>query len=97
MKKGKITITITIGLACFVLVLIIFMQFKVIYQTDIASIDTMRAEELKTELSSWKTKYDEAEEKYNEISETLKKYKEESTSGGKNKENLQGELENMEL
>ena len=50
MKKGKITITITIGLACFVLVLIIFMQFKVIYQTDIASIDTMRAEELKTEL-----------------------------------------------
>ena len=58
MKKGKITITITIGLACFVLVLIIFMQFKVIYQTDIASIDTMRAEELKTELSSWKTKYD---------------------------------------
>ena len=97
MKKGKITITITIGLACFVLVLIIFMQFKVIYQTDIASIDTMRAEELKTELSSWKTKYDEAEEKYNEISETLKKYKEESTSGGKTKENLQEELENLEL
>ena len=97
MKKGKITITITIGLACFVLVLIIFMQFKVIYQTDIASIDTMRAEELKTELSSWKSKYEEAEEKYNEISETLKKYKEESTSGGKTKENLQEELENLEL
>ena len=43
------------------------MQFKVIYQTDIASIDTMRAEELKTELSSWKTKYDEAEEKYKRL------------------------------
>jgi len=97
MKKGKITITITIGLACFVLVLIIFMQFKVIYQTDIASIDTMRAEELKTELSSWKSKYEEAEEKYNEISETLKKYKEESSSGGKTKQNLQEELANLEL
>lgn len=97
MRKGKITITITIGLACFVLVLIIFMQFKVIYQTDIASIDTMRAEELKTELSSWKSKYEEAEEKYNEISETLKKYKEESSSGRKTKQNLQEELANLEL
>lgn len=97
MKKGKITITITIGLVCFILVLVIFMQFKVIYQTDIASIDTMRAEELKTELSSWKSKYEEAEKKYNEISETLKKYKEESTSSGKTKENLQEELDNLEL
>ncbi len=97
MRKGKITITITIGMACFVLVLIIFMQFKVIYQTDIASIDTMKAEELKTELSSWKSKYEEAEEKYKEISETLKKYKEESSSGGKTKQNLQEELANLEL
>ncbi|MBR0426595.1 MAG: DUF881 domain-containing protein [Clostridia bacterium] len=97
MKKGKITITITIGLACFILVLIIFMQFKVIYQTDIASIDMMRAEELKTELSSWKSKYEEAEEKYNEISKTLKKYKEESSSGVKTKQNLQEELANLEL
>lgn len=97
MKKGKITITITIGLACFILVLIIFMQFKVIYQTDIASIDMMRAEELKTELSTWKSKYEEAEEKYNEISETLKKYKEESSSGVKTKQNLQEELANLEL
>ena len=72
MKKGKTTITITIGLACFVLVLIIFMQFKVVYQTDITSIDTMREEDLKEELASWKSKYEEAQEKYNEIAETLK-------------------------
>ena len=97
MKKGKITITITIGLACFVLVLIIFMQFKVVYQTDISSIDTMREEDLKTELSNWKSKYDEAEQKYKEITETLKKYKEESTSTGKTKNNLQDELDNLEL
>ena len=62
MKKGKITITITIGLSCFVLVLIIFMQFKVVYQTDISSIDTMREEDLQTELSNWKEKYKETEE-----------------------------------
>lgn len=97
MKKGKVTITITIGIACFVLVLIIFMQFKVVYQTDMSSIDAMREEDLKSELASWKSKYEEAEEKYKEISETLKKYKEESTSGGNTKSNLQEELENLEL
>ncbi len=97
MKKGKITITITIGLACFVLMLIIFMQFKVVYQTDITSIDTMREEDLKTELANWKSKYNEAEQKYKEMSETLKKYNEESTTDSQTKKNLQEELANLEL
>ena len=89
MKKGKITITITIGIACFVLMLIIFMQFKVVYQTDITSIDNMREEDLKSELANWKSKYEETQEKYNEISETLKKYNEESTTDSEKKKNLQ--------
>ena len=97
MKKGKITITITIGLACFILMLIIFMQFKVVYQADIISIDTMREEDLKTELATWKSKYNEAEQKYNELSETLKKYNEESSTDSQLKTNLQEELENLEL
>ena len=53
--------TITIGVAFFVLVLIIFMQFKVVYQSNETSIDTMREEELKTELANWKSKYEDAE------------------------------------
>lgn len=97
MKKGKITMTITIGIACFLLVLIIFMQFKVVYQTDITSIDTMREEDLKTELASWKSKYEDTEEKYKEITETLKKYKEESSSDSQTKRNLEEELENLKL
>ena len=97
MKKGKTTITITIGLACFVLVLIIFMQFKVVYQTDISSIDTMREEELKTELANLKSKYEDAEKKYQETTETLKKYMEESSTDSQTKANLQEELENLEL
>ena len=97
LKKGKITITITIGLACFVLVLIIFMQFKVVYQTDITSINTMREEDLKVELANWKSKYDEAEQKYRELSETLKKYNQESTTDSQTKKNLQEELETLEL
>ena len=97
MKKGKITMTITIGIAFFVLVLIIFMQFKVVYQTNETSIDTMREEELKTELANWKSKYEEAEKKYEEVTSTLKKYNEQSTSNEETKENLEEELENLKL
>ena len=74
MKKRKITMTITIGIAFFVLVLIIFMQFKVVYQSNETSIDTMREEDLKTELANWKSKYEDAEKKYEEVTNTLKKY-----------------------
>ena len=97
MKKGKITITITIGLACFILVLILSMQFKVVYQTEVSSVDTMREEDLKSELANWKSKYNNAEEKYQEVVETLKKYKEESSSNTETKKNLQEELEKLEL
>lgn len=97
MKKGKITISITIGIVCFLLLLIIFMQFKVVYQTDITSIDIMKEDDLKKELANWKEKYNETEQKYKEEYEKLKKYKEESSSDNKTKKNLEEELENAKL
>ena len=97
MKKGKISISITIGIACFLLILIIFMQFKVVYQTDIMSIDTMREDDLKTELANWKEKYNETEQKYKEEYEKLRKYKDEASSDNKTKKNLEEELENVKL
>ena len=38
LKKGKITVVITIAIACFALVTVMFMQFKVVNETDITSI-----------------------------------------------------------
>lgn len=35
LKKGKIIMTITIGIACFALVLVMTMQFKIVNETDI--------------------------------------------------------------
>ena len=66
-KKGKTTLTITIGFACFVLVAVMSMQFKIVKQTDITSIETMREEELRSELANWKKMYKEAEEQYKKI------------------------------
>lgn len=39
LKKGKITVVITIAIACFALITVMFMQFKVVNETDITSIE----------------------------------------------------------
>ena len=56
------------------------MQFKVVKETDITSIETMREEELRTELANWKKMYKEAQEQYNEKAARLSEYKEKEQS-----------------
>lgn len=97
MKKGKIIVTVTIGLAFFILSAIIFMQFKVVYETDITSIEAMQESQLRTELASWKEKYAKIEEEYNAVQETLRTYKEETTNDAEAKEALEKELNNLKL
>ena len=74
-KKGKITMTITMVIACFVLALVMSMQFKIASETDITSIENMREAELRTELANWKSKYEEVEKKYEETSSKIDEYK----------------------
>ena len=96
-KKVNISLVITIGVVCFILVMVMFMQFKIIYETDVTSIETMREQELQDELANWKNKYEEANAQYAEITNTLKKYKEESTSDTETRKNLEEELEKLNL
>ena len=96
MKKAKIIMTITIGIMCFLLTMIIFMQFKVVEETQKANIDLMQEAELRQQLANWKTKYEEAKEKYEETITTINSYKEENVSDNKTKETLEQELENLE-
>ena len=42
MKKGELTIIITIGLVVLIFTAVLFIQFKTINQTDITSIENMR-------------------------------------------------------
>ena len=64
--KGKITLAISIGCVAFILTMIIFTQFKTVEETDITAIETMRETELREEIASWKTKYDEVDAKLKE-------------------------------
>ena len=96
-KKGKITVTITIGIACLALSLVMFMQFKLVNETDITSIENMREEELRTELAAWKERYEEANAQYQEKSNTLQEYKEKEESDTETSNLVNEELERVNL
>ena len=74
MKKGKRTMMICVGLAVFVLSAIIFMQFKLVSQTDITSIENLTEAQLREELASIKEKYKEVETQYNENEKKIEIY-----------------------
>lgn len=76
MKKGKITITITIGIMFLILTAVIFVQFKTIGQTDVTSLENMREEELRTEISNFKQKNEEINKQIEETDLKIAEYEE---------------------
>ena len=96
-KNGKVTMTITIGIACFVLILVMFMQFKIVNQTDITSIENMRETELRTELANWKAKYEETNQKYEETEAKIEEYKQNKQSNEETEKLVDTELEQVNI
>lgn len=73
-KKGKVTLTITIGCTAFILFFVMFTQIKTVKQTDIIGIEIMRETELRAELASWKGKYNEVSIKAQETQNKINEY-----------------------
>ena len=90
--KGKGTITIVLGIVCFCLVALMFVQFKTVKQTDITSIETMRETELRDELVNWRTKYEEINKKLQETNYKINEYTQTSLDDKKTKDLLEEEL-----
>ncbi len=97
MKKGKVTLVIMIAISCFVLSLVMCMQFKIVIQTDIASIETMRTDELKSELANLKQLYKEAGEQYQEKKSRLDEYIEKEQSEEEAEKLIKKELEQANM
>lgn len=93
MKKGRIIMTITVGLMCFVLTYVMFMQFKLVEETDITEIENARESELKEKLASWKTKYEDLTIKLEETSTRLEEYNKSKASNQETSQLLANELE----
>ena len=96
MNKDKLILTISIGLTALVLSGITFLQFKTVEQTDITAIETMRETELRTELSSWKAKYDEISLKLAETENTILQYRTELASASNASEVAKQEVKDFE-
>lgn len=94
-SKERVVMAIAIGIACFSLMLVMFMQFKVVRQTDITAIETMRESELRLELTNWNEKYKELEEKYQDTTSKIDEYKNERESDAKTTQLLESELEQL--
>ncbi len=73
--KGKWTISVVIGIVCFILMAIMFMQFKTVDQTDMTSIEVMRESDLRTELATWKSKYEDVSKKLEDNNQKIQEYK----------------------
>lgn len=92
MKREKIVISIIISFVCIILVTVMFAQFKTIEETDITGIENARETELQTMLASWKTKYEEIEEKLIDTNQKIVEYTNKIQSNEKASELLEKEL-----
>jgi len=96
MKKGKMTMVITIGFVVLIFTTVLFIQFKTINQTDITSLENMREEELKSEISNFKQKSDELKKEIEETKIKIAEYKETIETGKQASELLIKELEKQD-
>lgn len=94
--KAKITLSICMGFTALILTMVMFTQFKTVDQTDITAIETMRETELRTELTSWKTKYEDIETKIEERDSKINEYKQELNNGANSLQILEGEVKEAE-
>ena len=97
LKKGKITMIIIAGIVCFILALVMSMQFKIVNETDITSIENMRETELRTELANWKQKYEETNAKFEETINMINEYKETDKSNDETEEVINNELQQVNM
>lgn len=76
MKKGEKTIIIVISLICLILTMVIFLQFNTINHIDITSIENMREEELRAEITNNKTKIEDIKKQIAETEQKILEYEE---------------------
>lgn len=97
MKRENRVMAITLGIVCFVLVLVLFIQFRTIEETDISGIEAMQETELKEALSEWKTKYEDVNTKLEDTNSKIREYQEKKESNTEATELVEGELKTANM
>lgn len=95
--KANITMSISILIVCIILVAVSFIQFKTVEQVHKTDIETMREEELREQISTWKSKWEEANEKLEDTNNKINEYNQKLDSNEEASELLDEELRKSQL
>ncbi len=76
MRKTNITICIVIFLMCVILVSVILMRFKAVEETDFEAESAIRETELRKEISTWKSKYEQINKTLDSTNQKILEYEE---------------------
>lgn len=92
-KRNKLVLSITIAIVAILLVTTTIIQFKSVDEYRKSNIEDLREDELKTQIASYKSKYEEAEAQYQDNENKIKEYKATSNENEKAGKLLDDELE----
>ena len=92
-KRNKLVLSITIAIGAILLVTTTIIQFKSVDEYRKSNIEDLREDELKTQIASYKSKYEEAEAQYQDNENKIKEYKATSNENEKAGKLLDDELE----
>lgn len=91
-NKENITMFISILMVCTVLVTVLMIQFKTVEEVNETDIENMRETELREQLSTWKSKYEETNEKLEEVNAKINEYNSKIEANEESSEILENEL-----
>lgn len=94
--KSKIIMLITIAIICILLTSVMFVQFKTVQVVERAGIGDMRESELRSELTSWRSKTEEVEATLEENKKLLEEYNTDIENDNSSLELLKSELSKLE-
>ena len=97
LDKANITMSISILIVCIILVTVSFIQFKTVEKVNETDIENMREEELREQISAWKSKWEEANEKLEETNAKINEYNQKIESNEEASELLEEELKKSQL
>lgn len=92
MKKDKIVMIITISIMALILCCVMFAQFRIVEETDLAQIENMREEELRQAIAEWKEKYEKTIQKLLDTNIKVQEYENKQQSNKETKQLVEKEL-----
>ena len=96
-NKANVAMSISAFAVCIVLVTVMFIQFRTVEKVNESDIENMREAELREQISTWKSSYEEVNEQLNQTNQTISEYQARIESNQEASELLDEELKQSRL